>query len=48
MDGNSLNGKIAPKIAAQNAQYLTTQLNKFKDGIRKNAPYARYSGKSIC
>ena len=37
MDGNSLNGKIAPKIAAQNAQYLTTQLNKFKDGIRKNA-----------
>ena len=36
MDGNSLNGKIAPKIAAQNAQYLTTQLNKFKDGIRKN------------
>ena len=37
MDGNSLNGKIAPKIAAQNAQYLTIQLNKFKDGIRKNA-----------
>jgi len=36
MDGNSLNGKIAPKIAAQNAKYLTTQLNKFKDGIRKN------------
>ena len=36
MDGNSLNGKIAPKIAAQNAQYLTIQLNKFKDGIRKN------------
>jgi cytochrome c553 len=37
MDGNSLNGKIAPKIAAQNARYLTIQLNKFKDGIRKNA-----------
>ena len=37
MDGNSLNGKIAPKIAAQNARYLTIQLNKFKDGVRKNA-----------
>lgn len=36
MDGNSLNGKIAPKIAAQNARYLTIQLNKFKDGVRKN------------
>ena len=36
MDGNSLNGKIAPKIAAQNAHYLTIQLNKFKDGVRKN------------
>ena len=36
MDGNSLNGKIAPKIAAQNARYLTSQLNKFKEGIRKN------------
>ena len=35
MDGNSLNGKIAPKIAAQNARYLTIQLNKFKDGVRK-------------
>ena len=37
IDGNSLNGKIAPKIAAQNARYLTIQLNKFKDGVRKNA-----------
>ena len=37
MDGNSLNGKIAPKIAAQNARYLTIQLNKFKDGVRKNS-----------
>ena len=37
MDGNSLNGKIAPKIAAQNSRYLTIQLNKFKDGVRKNA-----------
>ncbi|MDA7691001.1 cytochrome c4 [Methylophilaceae bacterium] len=36
MDGNSLNGKIAPKIAAQNARYLTIQLNKFKNGVRKN------------
>ena len=36
MDGNSLSGKIAPKIAAQNARYLTIQLNKFKDGVRKN------------
>ena len=37
MDGNSLNGKIAPKIAAQNAKYLAIQLKKFKDGVRKNA-----------
>lgn len=37
MDGNSLNGKIAPKIAAQNANYLTIQLRKFKEGVRKNA-----------
>jgi cytochrome c553 len=31
-----LNGKIAPKIAAQNAKYLAIQLKKFKEGIRKN------------
>ncbi len=37
IDGNSLNGKIAPKIAAQNSNYLTIQLRKFKEGVRKNA-----------